>query len=87
MKKSQLRQIIREEIQKLSENEPALRSLMDETRAMLAGPYSEPQEMIDMYFDSVERDIQAGRTDQYFGMDVDDMIEDYNEYINDKMTM
>jgi hypothetical protein len=84
MKKSQLRQIIREEIQKLSENEPAFQSLMDETRAMLAG---EPQEMIDMYFDSVERDIQAGRTDQYFGMGVDDMIEDYNEYINDKMTM
>jgi gas vesicle protein len=85
MKKSELRQIIREEIERMSSQstDPIL-SLIDLTKSELAG---EPQEMVDMYFDSVERDIQAGRTEQYETMSVDDMIEDYNEYINDKMTM
>ena len=85
MKKSELRQIIREEIERMSsQSTDPISSLIDLAKSELAG---EPQEMVDMYFDSVERDIQAGRTQQYETMSVDDMVEDYNEYINNKMTM
>ena len=44
----------------------------------------QPKEYIKMYMDSVARDIKRGGAAQYDDMSVDDMIEDYDNYIADK---
>jgi hypothetical protein len=44
----------------------------------------QPKEYIKMYMDSVARDIKRGAIAQYDEMSVDDMIEDYDNYIADK---
>ena len=44
----------------------------------------QPKEYIKMYMDSVARDIKRGDIAQYDEMSVDDMIEDYDNYIDDK---
>ena len=45
----------------------------------------EPVEYVEMYLASVERDLKRGDTAQYENMTIEDMIEDYNVYIDDKM--
>jgi len=44
----------------------------------------QPKEYIKMYMDSVARDVKRGDAAQYDDMSVDDMIEDYDNYIADK---
>jgi Zn-dependent M32 family carboxypeptidase len=40
---------------------------------------------VEVYLDSVRRDISRGDLDQYVEMDVDDIIEDFENYIADKL--
>jgi hypothetical protein len=44
----------------------------------------DPKEYVKLYMDSVARDIQRGDKAQYDEMSVEDMIEDYQNYIADK---
>jgi hypothetical protein len=44
----------------------------------------DPKEYVKLYMDSVARDIQRGSKAQYDEMSVEDMIEDYQNYIADK---
>jgi hypothetical protein len=44
----------------------------------------QPKEYIKMYMDSVARDVKRGDDAQYDDMSVDDIIEDYDNYIADK---
>jgi len=45
----------------------------------------EPVEYVEMYLASVERDLKRGDIAQYEDMTIEDMVEDYNVYIDDKM--
>ena len=45
----------------------------------------EPKEMISAYKASLANDIRLNGKEQYADFSVEDFIEDYNEYINDKM--
>mgnify|MGYP003638716572 FL=1 len=45
----------------------------------------EPAENVEMYLASVERDLKRGDKAQYENMTIEDMIEDYNVYIDDRM--
>jgi len=45
----------------------------------------EPAENVEMYLASVERDLKRGDKEQYENMTIEDMIEDYNVYIDDRM--
>ena len=45
----------------------------------------EPVEYVEMYLASVERDLKRGDIAQYENMTIEDMVEDYNVYIDDKM--
>ena len=44
----------------------------------------DPKEYVKLYMDSVARDIKRGDKAQYDEMSVEDMIEDYQNYIADK---
>jgi hypothetical protein len=44
----------------------------------------DPQEYVKLYMDSVSRDIKRGDQAQYDVMSVEDMIEDYQNYISDR---
>ena len=43
-------------------------------------------EQVDLYVDSVLRDIKRGDISQYTEMDDDDIMEDFKEYILDKLS-
>jgi hypothetical protein len=43
-------------------------------------------EQVDLYVDSVLRDIKRGDISQYTEMDDDDIIEDFQNYIQDKLS-
>ena len=45
----------------------------------------EPKEMVDAYKKSLANDIRLNGQESYADFSVEDFIEDYNEYINDKM--
>ena len=45
----------------------------------------EPKEMLDAYKKSLTNDIRLNGKDSYADFSVEDFIEDYNEYVNDKM--
>ncbi len=45
----------------------------------------EPAEYVEMYLASVERDLKRGNKEEYENMTIEDMIEDYNVYIDDRM--
>ena len=45
----------------------------------------EPKEMLDAYKKSLTNDIRLNGKEQYMDFSVEDFIEDYNEYVNDKM--
>jgi hypothetical protein len=45
----------------------------------------EPKEMISAYKASLANDIRLNGKEQYADFSVEDFIEDYNEYVNDKM--
>ena len=45
----------------------------------------EPKEMVDAYKKSLTNDIRLNGKEQYADFSVEDFIEDYNEYVNDKM--
>ena len=45
----------------------------------------EPKDNVGLYLDSVKRDIKRGDVAQYQEMSIDDMVEDYENYIQDKM--
>ena len=47
----------------------------------------EPVEYVEMYLASVERDLKRGDIAQYEDMTIEDMVEDYNVYIDDKMDL
>jgi len=47
----------------------------------------EPKEMVDAYKKSLANDIRLNGKETYADYSVEDFIEDYNEYINDKMSM
>ncbi len=46
---------------------------------------NEIDSQVEVYLDSVRRDISRGDLDQYAEMDVDDIIEDFENYIADKL--
>ena len=46
----------------------------------------EPKEQVKLYIDSVGRDVKRGDIAQYQEMSIDDMVEDYENYIQDKMS-
>ena len=46
---------------------------------------NEIDSQVEVYLDSVRRDISRGDLDQYVEMDVDDIIEDFENYIADKL--
>ena len=45
----------------------------------------EPKEMVDAYKKSLANDIRLNGQESYADFSVEDFIEDYNEYVNDKM--
>ncbi len=45
----------------------------------------EPKEMLDAYKKSLANDIRLNGQESYADFSVEDFIEDYNEYVNDKM--
>jgi hypothetical protein len=45
----------------------------------------EPKEMVDAYKKSLTNDIRLNGKESYADFSVEDFIEDYNEYVNDKM--
>ena len=45
----------------------------------------EPKGDVGLYLDSVKRDIKRGDVAQYQEMSIEDMVEDYENYIQDKM--
>lgn len=45
----------------------------------------EPKDNVELYLDSVKRDIKRGDVAQYKEMSIEDMVEDYENYIQDKM--
>ena len=46
---------------------------------------NEPKEMVSAYEKSLANDIRLNGKEQYMDFSVEDFIEDYNEYVNDKM--
>ena len=47
----------------------------------------QPKEMLDAYKKSLANDIRLNGKESYADYSVEDFVEDYNEYINDKMAM
>jgi hypothetical protein len=45
----------------------------------------EPKDNVELYLDSVKRDIKRGDVAQYQEMSIEDMVEDYENYIQDRM--
>ena len=45
----------------------------------------EPKDWVGLYLDSVKRDIKRGDVAQYQEMSIDELVEDYKNYIQDKM--
>ena len=53
-------------------------------KSLLKQLKSEPKENVKTYLASVYRDIKRGDGDQYEDMSVEDMVEDYENYIQEK---
>jgi len=66
----------------LNEDMPSIESKLMKLQNALE---REPAENVEMYLASVERDLKRGDKEQYENMTIEDMIEDYNVYINDRM--
>jgi hypothetical protein len=63
-------------------NENAVEKVMSQAMFKLQ---DEPKEMLDAYKKSLANDIRLNGKEQYMDFSVEDFIEDYNEYVNDKM--
>jgi len=66
----------------LNEDMPSIESKLMKLQNALE---REPAEYVEMYLASVERDLKRGDKEQYENMTIEDMIEDYNVYIDDRM--
>ena len=66
----------------LNEDMPSIESKLMKLQNALE---REPAENVEMYLASVERDLKRGDKEQYENMTIEDMIEDYNVYIDDRM--
>jgi hypothetical protein len=67
MKKSELRQLIREEIEKEMGGSGVLDYFLS-------------------YVDSLKNDIRLNGREQYENFTIEDFVEDFNEFVNDKMS-
>jgi len=68
----------------ISEDMPSIESKLMKLQNALE---REPVEYVEMYLASVERDLKRGDIAQYEDMTIEDMVEDYNVYIDDKMDL
>ena len=67
MKKSELRQLIREEIEKEMGGSDVLDDFL-------------------LYVDSLKNDIRLNGREQYENFTIEDFVEDFNEFVNNKMS-
>jgi len=67
MKKSELRQLIREEIEKEMGGSGVLDDFL-------------------LYVDSLKNDIRLNGREQYENFTIEDFVEDFNEFVNNKMS-